>query len=213
MEVFMSYQHSESDILFICDPNNTIDNIVEKFGCGQATVSRWRKRYNADIPTGCRKGVKKPWQKNGNDVKCKICDKLFYKTKSSESIYCCRSCMYSDTDFIEKLRNVDRSYMQTEEFRNKFRKENTEEWVRYKNRVYKLTEKVYNEHIDIINPNRHPRTIAGVDGGWQLDHIIEVRYGFDNQIPPEILCEVSNLRMLPWKKNLERNRKKTPSKV
>ena len=69
-----------------------------------------------------------------------------------------------------------------------------------------MSDKVYEENKHIINPDDRPRTLAGVEDGWQLDHIIEVRWGFDNNIPVEVLCEVENLRMLPWKKNLERNR-------
>jgi hypothetical protein len=53
--------------------------------------------------------------------------------------------------------------------------------------------------------NTHKRTLSGIDGGYQLDHIISIKFGFDNNISPEALSEKSNLRMLPWKKNLERN--------
>jgi len=46
-----------------------------------------------------------------------------------------------------------------------------------------------------------PRTLCGVEGGWQLDHIIPIKYGFDNNIPPELIADISNLQMLPWKDN------------
>lgn len=69
----------------------------------------------------------------------------------------------------------------------------------------RLSRKVYNENIDIINPERHPRTICGVEGGWQLDHIIPIKERFEKGISPEEASVLSNLRMLPWKENLMRN--------
>jgi 5-methylcytosine-specific restriction endonuclease McrA len=66
---------------------------------------------------------------------------------------------------------------------------------------------VYNENIDIINPERHPRTLCGVEGGWQLDHIIPIKECFDRGIPPREAASLTNLRMLPWKENLMRQYK------
>jgi len=60
-------------------------------------------------------------------------------------------------------------------------------------------------------PDSHPRTLAGVEGGYHLDHIIEVRIGFDWGIPPEELSKIENLRILPWRENLARNRRVEPS--
>jgi len=60
---------------------------------------------------------------------------------------------------------------------------------------------------DIINPNNYKRTICGVEDGYQLDHIVTIKHGYENNIPIEEMVKIENLRMLPWKKNLERNRK------
>lgn len=74
----------------------------------------------------------------------------------------------------------------------------------YARKVHGLSQKVYEENIDIINPNRHKRTLCGVNGGYQLDHIMSIRECFDKNVPPEKAASVENLRMLPWKENLMR---------
>ena len=75
----------------------------------------------------------------------------------------------------------------------------------YKNAVYRLSQKVYEENIEIINPNNYPRTRMGVEEGWQLDHIKPVIECFREGITIEEASSISNLRMLPWKENLMRN--------
>jgi hypothetical protein len=81
-------------------------------------------------------------------------------------------------------------------------KNDTHEYRRYRNRVTKLSEKTYNENVEIINPNNHKRTVNGIDGGYQLDHIVSVRKCFNDGISPENASESKNLQMLPWKQNL-----------
>ena len=68
-----------------------------------------------------------------------------------------------------------------------------------------MSQKVYEENIEIINPNNYPRTRMGVDGGWQLDHIKPVIDCFREGITIEEASNINNLRMLPWKDNLMRN--------
>jgi hypothetical protein len=82
---------------------------------------------------------------------------------------------------------------------------NSKEYKTYARKVHRLSGKVYNEHIDIINPERHIRTLNGVDGGWQLDHIKPIKECFLSGLPAEEAASLDNLRMLPWKDNLMRN--------
>lgn len=209
----MQYKHTENDIKLIADTTKTAKELSEHFGCGTITISRWRKRYGIKVPIGSKKGKSKDYQRNGKEVSCKTCNTVIYVTPASKKKYCSRECMYSDPDYIRMLKDIDRSYTQTEEFALKQSKPDTPAYKKYAGKVHRLTDKVYKENIDVINPERHPRTLAGVEDGWQLDHIIEVRFGFDNNIPPEVLAEVNNLRMLPWKENLARNRKKSTGKT
>lgn len=197
------YEHTQEDIDFICDPKNTAKEISEKFGCGIATPNRWRSRYGANVGRGSKKGKPKDNRKTGWPSTCRLegCENEVWCTPHKPEKYCSRDCMYSCEHYSSHLKKKRKPHEKPG-----LRKHDKTSWVSYRNKVHKLSDKVYEENRHIINPNDHPRTLAGVEGGWQLDHIIEVRWGFDNNIPVEVLCEVENLRMLPWKKNLERNR-------
>ena len=79
-----------------------------------------------------------------------------------------------------------------------------EDFERYRQTVNLLTEKTYVKYKQEINPNNYPRTLCGVDGGYQLDHIQSVKMAFDNGISPEEISSKENLQMLPWKINREK---------
>ncbi len=89
----------------------------------------------------------------------------------------------------------------------KIRNPNRDKYKRYAGTVHSLSNDTYQENINIINPNRHPRTLCGVQGGWQLDHIMTVKECFENNVLAEDAAKLENLRMLPWRENLRRNRK------
>lgn len=76
------------------------------------------------------------------------------------------------------------------------------EWQQYKSVVGKLTEKNYSEHKKLINPQKFRRGRAGSIGAYHLDHIVPKRFCFDNDIPPELCADATNLQMLPWEANV-----------
>jgi hypothetical protein len=76
---------------------------------------------------------------------------------------------------------------------------------KYRQQVSILTEKTYVQHKEEINPNNHPRTLCGVEGGFQLDHIISVKKGFNQNLSPKDISNKSNLQMLPWKINRDKS--------
>lgn len=86
---------------------------------------------------------------------------------------------------------------------------NKSEFKEYAYQVRILTEKNYNEYKYLINPQNLRRTLCGVDGGYQLDHIVSVKTGFDLNISPEILSDINNLQMLPWEINRRKHHNKT----
>lgn len=138
---------------------------------------------------------------------CPECNKQWtaFLYKERKSKYCCKECYYSSKKGISlpiDYSKVDKSYMQTEEYKKTLMKNETPEYKRYRNRVSKLTELTYRENVDIINPNNHPRTLCGIEGGYQLDHIKSVKECFLFGISPEDCSKVENLQMLSWKENL-----------
>lgn len=84
------------------------------------------------------------------------------------------------------------------------RNPNIKEYTKYARKVHALSQKVYEQNKEIINPNNYPRTLCGVENGWQLDHIIPIKECFEKGITAEEASNISNLRMLPWKDNLMR---------
>jgi hypothetical protein len=71
----------------------------------------------------------------------------------------------------------------------------------YGSKVRALSERVYRENIDIINPERHPRGRCGVPGAYQLDHKRSIKECFLNDVSAEEAAALDNLQLLPWKDN------------
>jgi hypothetical protein len=84
------------------------------------------------------------------------------------------------------------------------RQNNTTHYKKYCNKVRRLTEKTYVKYQNIINPNNYPRTLCGVEGGYQIDHKLSVRFCYDNNISEEVCSSIDNLQMLEWSKNLNK---------
>ena len=123
----------------------------------------------------------------------KDCSNTFEAVPSSKKKYCCHSCQ-------QKTANVAAKGIGSRSVRNP----NIKEYTKYARKVHGLSQKTYEQNKEIINPNNHPRTLCGVEGGWQLDHIIPIKECFEKGISAEEASSVSNLRMLPWKDNLMR---------
>lgn len=76
------------------------------------------------------------------------------------------------------------------------------EWKLYKSTATKLTRTAYNQNKAIINPNDLPTGRAGTDGAYHIDHIVPIRYCFDNNIPADVCAHHTNLQMLGWRENV-----------
>lgn len=173
------------------------ENIIEK---------RRKTLEKNNTKVGRKKGEIRA--KSGIHKPCTVCNSSFYVTKSRVEVakYCSRECMRIDPMYRDKLKNMDKSYMKTEEYAKATRDPNRPKYKQYQRDVFRLTEENYVKDIDSINPLRAPRTLAGVSGGYQLDHIISIRYGFDNGIDPKIIASSENLQMLPWSENIKKGK-------
>ena len=77
-----------------------------------------------------------------------------------------------------------------------------DERKRYTTQVRHLSEKIYRENKEIINPLDLPRVRAKREAfGYQLDHIISIKRGYEEQIPVEKIASIDNLQMLLWEDN------------
>jgi hypothetical protein len=76
------------------------------------------------------------------------------------------------------------------------------DWKIYKSNVSELTRLNYKLHQQQINPHNLLRGVAGTEGAHHLDHIVPIRYCFENDIPVEICAHPDNLQLLGWRENV-----------
>jgi len=77
-------------------------------------------------------------------------------------------------------------------------RESLPEWRAYKIDVWRITNK---QPLHLLE-NYDKRGINGEEGAYTLDHIISLKKGFTEGIPPEQIGHIDNLQMLPWEENI-----------
>lgn len=197
----MSRTFTEEELKILADPMLSAKEICLIFGVKtDKTIGRWRKQLGITVSKGSKKSKPKPYQKRTVHYECAVCSLVFEGIPSKKRKVCSRKCLgdYNKT--------IDRSYMQTEAYKNSKRNPNTPAYTRYARQVRKLSELNYVRYQDIINPERYPRTICGVEGGYQLDHILSIKECWNNKLSPEKAADVSNLRLITWQENLDRRK-------
>lgn len=147
-----------------------------------------------------------------NNIVCCICGNTFETYKSDNGNRTCSvKCKNLNRDTINsKISKSNKvAWSNPSESRIegciKRRRGDLREYRNYANKVHRLSEKVYQANIDILNPKRYTRGRAGVDGAYQLDHILTIKDGFRLNKSPEFMSRLENLRLLTWRQNLARN--------
>ena len=74
----------------------------------------------------------------------------------------------------------------------------------YNSKVRRLTEKTYQKHKDVLNPDDLPRGRMGTEGAHQIDHLKSVRRCYEEGVSPEDASALSNLELVSWEENLAR---------
>jgi hypothetical protein len=75
---------------------------------------------------------------------------------------------------------------------------------KYYREVRKITRQ---QDVSVLENYDKMRGLCGVDGAYQLDHIIPVSTGYEKRIPAEKMGHISNLQIIPWKENLLKSNK------
>ena len=81
---------------------------------------------------------------------------------------------------------------------------NKKEFQAYAYKVRRITEETYASNKDKINPDNLLRTLCGVADGYQLDHIVSIKWGYTHGVNPKALGGTGNLQMLSWQENREK---------
>jgi transposase len=167
--------------------SNTLQQIANFYGTTKTRVIKWFDNLEIE---------KRP-QGGGNNRKfidnvteTKLIEFLKFK-KTNKEIAKILGCSVSNVCRLLHRYGLKREY-------------NMNEYKKYSNKVRRLTEKNYVKCLDIINPNNYPRTLCGVDGGYQIDHKLSVRFCYDNNISEEVCACLDNLQMIEWSKNLNK---------
>lgn len=71
-------------------------------------------------------------------------------------------------------------------------------WKLYKLNVWRITNQ---QPLELLE-NFDRRGVNGQTGAYTLDHIISIKKGFIQNIPPEQIGNIENLQMLPWEENI-----------
>lgn len=162
--------------------------LAEFYGCNKLRIRKWIDYF----------GLSRRKRGGGNNRKYLIDEtqlkKLVANGHSNTEILEILNieCIGSLNKWLKKF-NIKRTY-------------NTKEHKVYHRKVRWLTEKIYSQHKNIINPNSYPRTLCGVEGGYQLDHIVGVSDCFKNGKSIDYCASVENLQMIPWKENLQKRK-------
>lgn len=103
-----------------------------------------------------------------------------------------------DEETIEKRR---RTLIETilhisyEEYQNR---------LSHKEKYYKLVRRITESQPLHLLENYDKRGQTGQENAYHLDHIIPISYGLINNIPPEIIGNISNLCFIPWLDNVKK---------
>ena len=196
MKLARTYTAEELEL--ISNPTLTAEEIGKKLNVHPQTVYRTRKQLGISIPIGAKSGKANPKKMRQVERSCvgKECSNKFTVNQASKKKFCSHSCQ-------QRTANVAKKGTGSRAIRNPLIKE----YTKYSRTVHALSQKVYIENISVINPNNYPRTLCGVEGGWQLDHIVPIKECFQRGLTPKEASSIDNLRMLPWHDNLMRQYK------
>jgi len=174
----------------------SVREVAEKLEMRIGTIGNKRKALGIKNDQSAVMSKPRPNRVKNETRYCigKNCNNRFVVKPAMKKKYCSHSCQL-------RTENVAKKGIGSRKIRNP----NIKEYTKYARKVHGLSHKVYEQNKEIINPNNYPRTLCGVDGGYQLDHITPIKECFNKGISVEEAADLKNLRILPWKDNLMRN--------
>ena len=146
---------------------------------------------------------------------CPMCKKILGYTKkcsylaSEKDNKICLSCSMTvhkkswkhviTDDHIKKMRATKAGFTSWEEYKQKYPKKKA-----YINEVHKLTRKQPLHTLPNYSKLEENWGRMGVDGAYQIDHIVSIDKGWKDMIPAEEIANISNLQVMKWEDNLRK---------
>lgn len=169
----------------------------------------WTGRKRPNHPKTHKKTIKSEWVRN-----CPMCNKVLYyssgyhRKDANRGNAICNSCSnlkykkawnYVITDeHTKQMRATKAGYDTFEEYM-----EDLPEKKKYHREVWGIT---YKQDLESFE-NYDKRGRCGVEGAYQIDHIISIDEGYKKNISPKEIGDILNLQMLKWEDNLSKSNK------
>lgn len=175
----------KSILLELYNNDMSLLQIGEKFNASRTTVAKWFRLYNIDINVRGGGNNRKVCDNITKDFLEECIKKKYTNKQIADSLKCCVGTVNKHLKYF----NIKRCYKMSD-------------FQIYNLKVRRLTEKTYIKWKHEINPNGHVRTLCGITGGYQLDHIISVRECFDIGASIEECASKNNIQIITWEDNL-----------
>jgi hypothetical protein len=133
---------------------------------------------------------------------CDLCNKTYSQRFCRNTDVCesCRKTITTKGNTYGKANKGKKLYSMHGENHPRWNP-NKDEAKEYYKLVRHYTEK---QPLHLLENFDKPRGLCGVEGAYQLDHMVSIKYGFENNIPANVIGNLSNLRFIPWKENNEK---------
>lgn len=157
----------------------------------QPITEKIDRPYKRDCPK-CGEMMKysSKWKRNNSEENNIICNRC--ATIKYEKGVAYRGATDNE---IKQMRATKAGFQNWDEYVEKYPKKQM-----YKREVWKYT---YRNDLESLD-NWEKRGRCGVDGAYQLDHIISINEGYEKEISAEKIGSMNNLRMIPWEENLQK---------
>lgn len=97
---------------------------------------------------------------------------------------------------IKQMRAAKAGFKDWKEYKEKYPAKKL-----YQNEVRRLTASQPLHLLKDYKLWNENKGLCGTTGAYQLDHIISIDIGWNSKILPEIIANIKNLQILPWKEN------------
>jgi hypothetical protein len=103
-------------------------------------------------------------------------------------------------DSLKKMRATKAGFSSWEEYKQKYPMKKS-----YINEVHNLTRKQPLHTLPNYSKLEENRGRMGVEGAYQIDHIISINKGWKDMIPAEEIANITNLQVMKWEDNLRKH--------
>lgn len=108
---------------------------------------------------------------------------------------------FKHTDEVKKIIGIHSKKRWKSGLYDSQKNPNQDPFKKYQNKVHRLTKKI--KHL-IEGYDESKRGRMGKPGAYQIDHIVDIKWGFENGIPEEFIADLSNLQFIPWEENIKK---------